>query len=178
MALEAAFGELNAQLYTLREALVDLHTTAVEDKPLQDDAVLVDLFGDAATDLLGWLEGALSAVATAQQAATYPADIGQARQALAQCHERFQHVHQRFATDLISYECIAELTRFGRRRGGEWQAWATGVKAALDECRPRLWAIAQALFACWQELAERAGMNSVAVHAINIGQRVIAPPTH
>lgn len=53
MALEAAFGELNAQLYALREALVDLHTTAVEDKPLQDDAVSADLFGDAATDLLG-----------------------------------------------------------------------------------------------------------------------------
>ena len=104
MTLETAFRTLNTHLYGLREALVMLRTATCEDKPLQDDAVLVDVFADAADDLLGWVEGALQAAGEAQQATAHPVDIGRTWRALAACHECWQRICQRFAGDMISYE--------------------------------------------------------------------------
>ena len=179
MALEAAFRTLNTDLYSLRESLIALRTTSREDKPLQDDAVLVDVFADAADDLLGWLEGALQAAAEAQQSVAHPVDLNRAWRALATCQERFQYISQRFASDLVCYERIAELIRFGRRRGGEWQAWAASVRAALNDCQQPLFDIGQAFFGCWQEMGERLGMNSIAIQTTSIGSigQLLSVPT-
>ncbi|MFN8490550.1 MAG: hypothetical protein U0350_23375 [Caldilineaceae bacterium] len=172
MALEAAFGELRIQLQRLRELFTDLRTTIVEDKPPQDDVVLVELWGDGVDDLLGWLEGALEAADKAQQAVAYPGDLNQAWRALVICHAQFQHIYQRFAAELICYERINELTRFGRRRGGEWQAWANSVKAALVTCQTPLFDLSQALFGCWQEIAEHSGMQTVSMQVTHIGPKI------
>ena len=43
----------------------------------------------------------------------------------------------------------------GRERQGEWLAWAHSVKAALDQCQQPLYDVDDALFLCWQEIAER-----------------------
>ena len=60
MSLETAFRDLSVHLQQLRDALLGLRLVT-EDKPLEGDVVLVDIFGDAAADLLGWLEEALTA---------------------------------------------------------------------------------------------------------------------
>ncbi len=172
MALASAFQRLSHQLRQLNEALVALRTTSREDKPLSDDVVLVDVFGDAADDLLGWVEGALQASRDAQQAVNHPADLNQAWRALSACQQRFSQVQHRYHADLNSYERIAELTEFGQLRGGEWQAWATSVKAGLDDCRDPIERINEAIFACWQEIGERVGMHSVMVQTTNIGQQL------
>lgn len=169
MALEAAFNDLGTQLQSLHEGLVGLRTTVMEDKPLRGDAVLVDLFGDAADDLIGWLEEALVAVNEVRQTVAYPVDINHTRRALATCQERFNRIAHLFSSDLVCYERIAELTRFGRTRGGEWRSWADSVKAALDACQQPLYDVNQALFLCWQEIAERVGMTSLSVQATSIG---------
>ena len=174
MALDAAFRELCAQLHTLREALTSLRTTAVEDKPLRGDVVLVDAFGDAADNLLGWLEEALLAAREAEQAVARPTDLDQARRALTICQERFNRIAHRFAADLFLYERIAELVRLGRARGGEWRAWATSVREALDWCRQPLFEVNEALFRCWQELVERVGTPSLTVHATVSSRRTPA----
>jgi hypothetical protein len=152
--------------------LVGLRTTAVEDKPLEGDVVLVDVFGDAADDLRGWLEEAFAAAAEGQQASAHPVDLERARRSLTICQGRFNRISQRFSSDLVHYERMAELTRFGRTRGGEWRAWATGVKEALDSCRQPLFDTGETLFRCWQELAERAEITSISVQATNIGQQL------
>jgi hypothetical protein len=175
MALEAAFKELCTNLHKLHEGLIGLRTTVVEDKPLCGDIVLVDVFGDASDDLLGWLEEALADAREGQQATTHPVDLDRARRALTTCQERFNRISQRFSSDLVCYERIAELTRFGRKRGGEWRAWAASVKQALDRCQQPLYALSQTLFRCWQEIAERVGMTSVSVQATNIGQQNTVP---
>ena len=172
MALASAFQTLSNQLRELNEALLALRTTSREDKPLSDDAVLVDVFGDAADDLLGWLEGALQAARDAQLAAAHPTDLNRAWRALSACQQRFSQVQQRYHADLNSYERIAELTEFGQQRGGEWQAWATSVKAGLDDCRDPIDGVNQAIFGCWQEIGERVGARSVTVQTTNIGQHL------
>ena len=141
MALEGSFHELSLQLHNLQESLLALRTTTLEDKPANDDVVLVELFGDATDDLLGWMEGALLASDEAQQAVRYPTDFNRptAGHGLR----------------------LSRRRRLAERRGGEWQAWANSVKAALEDCRHPLCAIGDSIFLCWQEMGERIGLNTV-----------------
>ena len=178
MALEAACHRLHIELRALHDALVALRITSVEDKPLNDDAVLVDLFGDAADDLLGWVEGSLAAAAEAQQAATYPVNVQRAWRALSVCQEHFSQVQQRYTADLATYERIDELMHFGRQRGGEWDSWYRSVRLALEDCRQPLFAIGQAISVCWQEVGERLGMWAVTVQTTAIGQQSALPNAH
>lgn len=173
MALEMVFEDACARLRGLHEALSSLRTTIVDDKPLQGDVVLVDMFGDAADDLLGLLEEALVAASAGQQAAQVPADLQQVRRALVTCQERFNQISYRFGFDLLPYERVAELMRFGRTRGGEWRAWAAGVKAALEWCRQPLFDVNEALFCCWQELTEQASSSAFNVQTTTIGQHLL-----
>jgi len=172
MALEAAFGELAVQFRILREALRAVHTTIIEDRPLRDDVALVDSFGDAVEDILGRLEEALIASREGQQAVGHPLDLDRMRRALTTCQERFNWISQRFFSDLVSYQRLDDLTALGRERRGEWIAWGSSVKEGLDRCQQPLYDANQALFRCWQEIAERVGMTSVSVQATNIGQQI------
>ncbi len=150
MALETALADLHHHLHGLRDALLALRTTIVEDKPLEDDVVLVDVFGDAADDLLGLLDEALAAF---QPLATDPAA---ARYTIMICQRQVNQITQRFGADMVSYVRIAALTRFGRRRGGEWYAWTRSVKQGLESCQQPLFDTNQAVFRCWQALTEHA----------------------
>jgi hypothetical protein len=173
MALEATFGRLAHQLYELRSALTDLRTTTVEDKPLEDDIVLVDILSDAVDDLLGWSEGALAAALEAQQAVAPLLDLQGAGRALVACQSRFQTLVQHFATDLAGYERIAEVLRCGRRRGGEWHAWARSVHTAIDRTRQPLAQVGEELVACWQELIEHTGGTTIGVRTTTIGPHLV-----
>ncbi|HXG90951.1 MAG TPA: hypothetical protein VNN73_01105 [Blastocatellia bacterium] len=174
MALEGSFKELSARFNGLRDGLIEFRTSVL-DKPAEGDVVLVDLLGDAADDLLGWIEEASEACAEARHALSYPIDLDRARRALVTCQEKFNLAAQRFSSDLVVYERIAELTSLGEERKGEWLVWANSVKEAMELCRQPFYETSEALFLCWQELAERIGMNSVSVQATNIGQQIRVP---
>ncbi len=152
MGLEVALATLTARSHALVDALTGLHTTVVSDRPLEGDAVLVDLFGNSAEDLIGWVVGAQAAIRDAQQA-LFAGNLDGARWALAAVHEQAGRAAVLLLGDLLRYERIAELLRFGRARGGEWRAWAYSVKQALDSCLQPLFDLDQALAVCWQELA-------------------------
>jgi len=173
--LEKAFQELSVRLRKLRDTFLGVRLTIVEDKPLRDDVVLVDRFGDAIEDVLGWIEEALAAATEAEQAVGNAPDMYRARRALTTCQERFHRFDQQYSSELVSYERLDELARFGRQRGGEWRRWASAVKQALEQCRQPLQDVNQALFLCWQELAEHLGTTSVSVQNTTIGQQISAP---
>jgi hypothetical protein len=175
MTLEATFQELGRHLHTLREGLIGLRTTVVEDKPLGGDTVLVDVFGNAAEDLLGWLEETLAAASEGHQAVAQLIDLNCARRALTNCQERFNRITHEFSSDLVSYERITELMRLGHERRGEWHAWAKSVKNALDGCQELLFGVNQALFRCWQDLMEQVSMMLVTVQTTSIGEHNTIP---
>lgn len=177
MSLRSEFQTLYAQLRKLNDALVALRVTVVEDRPLAGGpAILLDAFGDAAEDMLGWLEESRRSAAPLAEAPSDRAfDVNRARQSLVFCQDQFNRVAARFAFDLISYERVSELMRLGRERRGEWRAWAASVKESLDGCQQQMYDVNHALFRCWQEIAERVGMTSVSVQATNIGQQVTVP---
>lgn len=172
MALEKTFRELTAHLQKTQEAFKEVQLTVVEDRPPDQDVVMVDHFEYAVDDVLGWLEGALKYAADAEQAVGVPLDLERARRSLGQCQEVFQKLQQRYGSDLISYGQLEALTNFGRKRRGEWQGWVESVKNGLDQCRHPIEEAGVLLARCWQELAERLGSTNVSVHATNIGQQI------
>lgn len=174
MALEGSFKELSVGFDSLRDGLIEFRTTVL-DKPMDGDVVLVDLLSDAADDLLGWIEEAAEVCALARQALAYPTDLDRARRALITCQKKFNLSVYRYSSDLMIYERMAELNSLGEERQGEWMVWANNVKGALELCRQPFYESNEALFFCWQELAERIGMNAVSVQATNIGQQIKVP---
>jgi len=87
MALEKAFHELSHQLRKLRDTFLGVRLTVVEDKPPRNEVVLVDRFGDAIEDALGWVEEELTASADGEQAVGNAPDMYRARRALTACQE-------------------------------------------------------------------------------------------
>ena len=183
MALEATFNLLTTQLHVLLDVLTGLHTTVVEDRPLegrpspQDTPALVDIVGTTAEDLIGWtMEAIVEARET--QSSIRAGDIDAVRRALTGCQEKTMHIMHCLVADLMQYERLADVARVGRTRGGEWRAWALSVKQAIDSCRQPLFDLQQAQFECWQELAERSGRQSISIHATGVGQQAATPRTY
>jgi hypothetical protein len=176
VALEATFQALSSELRKLRDTLIALRLTVVEDKPLAGEAALVDHFEDTILDVMGLLEESLRRARVAQKAIESAADFNSVRRALAACQERFHAIEQRFSSDLLSYDKLKDLTGLGASRKGEWIPWAKSVRQGIEECRAPLDAANKALAACWQEIAERVGMTSVSVQTTNIGQKILARP--
>lgn len=171
MALEATFRELSKQLHQLHDALHGLNVT-VGDQPENDAAALADGLDNTVLDLIGVLHQARKAALNGRQAVSHPVDMDRARRALTNCQERFHHIEQEFATNLVSYEKLRDLARLGVQRGGEWLAWAGSVKQGIEGCRQPIEAVHVAIAACWQELAERLGMTSITVQTTSIGQKI------
>jgi hypothetical protein len=169
---------LCSRIRLLRDALAEVRLGVVEDRPETGDAVLIDVFGNTADDLIGWLEEALAAADLARQAVVPPARIDDARRALGACHERFNEVSLHYGTDLVSFRRIADLRSLGRKRRGEWLPWTASIQDSLERCRQPLHEASLALLRCWQELAEHAG---AAIRASpgdqQIGSPAAAPPT-
>ena len=100
-----------------------------------------------------------------------PVDFDLARQELARCQESYHRLVRRFSCELVSYERMAELKALAREYGGEWRSWAMGVRDVIGQCRAPMDDVMEALFLCWQELAERGGGVSVSVQTTKIGRQ-------
>jgi hypothetical protein len=169
MSIEAAFQELPARLVDLQTALGYLNTF-IEDKPHAH--ALADKLGETATDLSARVDGALVDARAAEAAVQGGGDPVRARTALARCHEGLNAVSRCLLTELTAEKQWAELAGLGPRLRGEWPGWTRAVRGALEACQPALHDVNQALFRCWQELAEHSGGASISVRATSIGQRI------
>jgi len=68
MGLEKTFREFSTALLRLDDRLRELRVTVVEDRPSRNDGVVPDNLELAVEDLLGWLQEASAAAATAHKA--------------------------------------------------------------------------------------------------------------
>jgi hypothetical protein len=177
VSLRTEFQSLGVQLERLYEVFSDLRRL-LDDHPSEGDKVLLlDAFGDAVEELLGWLDESLQTCApllpSDRKTSEQEFDVNLARQALVVCQDQFNRQMHRFLFDLVSYEKIAQLLQLGRERGGEWHAWAKGIKVELESCQQHLYLTNQALFRCWLEIAECVGTTSISVRATNIGRLTV-----
>jgi hypothetical protein len=167
MTLETGFVDLLTSLKQLNEGLLALRKTVVF-KPEEGESVLVDLFRDAADDLLGLHAEALGA--TQRWNGSPPPDLDQLRRSLTTCHLKFMDLSRRYNREPMSYRRLASLTDIGRKRGGEWKHWANEVKLELERCQQAIDSVDRALLACWQELAQEAGRRTITIQATSVGQ--------
>jgi hypothetical protein len=174
VALEATFQTLFGEFRKLQDTLVAVRLTVVEDKPLRGEAALVDHMDDTILDIMGSLDEGLKAARSAQRAVGHPVDLNGARRYLTICQERFHRIERQFASDLISYEKLKDLTGLGAERRGEWIPWANSARQGIEQCRYPLDEASRALAACWQEIAERVGTTSVTLRSTNIGQKIVS----
>jgi hypothetical protein len=170
MTLKNSITTLNQALQALSERMEELRLTIQEDHPLQEASALVDLFGDAVEDCQGWLQDARQIALEQQGKLDTQPDLLHIRRALPACQELLGRCEQRYH-HLIAYDSLREMLNFGRRRGGEWQVWTTSVKESLESCQPYFDEIHQALFFCWNEIADRVGALSVSIQANNFVDR-------
>ncbi|MCL4860840.1 MAG: hypothetical protein KJZ93_15595 [Caldilineaceae bacterium] len=170
--LSTNLEHLMAALEQLRAALLALQITIAEDRPQRDESALVDLFGDAVTDQLGWLAEAQQIVDSARRAANDRRPPGEIWPHLITCDERLAQIEYG-CFDLGSHNRMTPLVRMGRQRGGEWPAWLSSVQQGLDAVQNGLFAGRHALVACMRDLAEYSG--AVMVQSTAIGQQFFGP---
>jgi hypothetical protein len=171
MAMEATFRTLFTQVRSLCDTLNAILLT-VGDRPLRQEAVLVDELENSLLEMMGRSEDVRTSAHAAQRALAPPRDLDRARRALAKCQENFHRVEQQFSSELVSYEKLKDLATLGNDRGREWKAWAGSMKDAIEQCREPLRQVSYALAGCWQELVEHSGTTSISV--TNTGQKIIA----
>jgi hypothetical protein len=174
VSLENTIQSLLTESRKLHDMLLAVRLTVVEDKPVRGEAALVDHLEDTILDIMGLLDDASKAARSAHRAVRNVPDLNGARRALTICQGRFHNIERQFADSLISYEKLKDLASLGNERRGEWLPWSNSVRQGIEQCREPLDAVSEALAACWQEIAERAGMNSVSVHSTNIGQKIVS----
>jgi hypothetical protein len=172
VALQKSFRDLCIRLQELQEVLEAMNTTIEEDRPRRKDVVVASSLGDAVLAVRGILEESRAAADDACEAVGHPFDMDRARRALTTCQERFHRFGAQFSHDLASCERMADLASVARERGRDWASWVKVVKQGLEQCQALIEEGRDALFLCWQDLAERLGTASLSVRNTSIGQLV------
>ena len=170
MALQKSFQTLCGQLRELQEVLEALNTTVEEDRPRRKDVVVASSLSDALLAVRGLLEESRAAADEAYEAAGQTPDLDRARRGLITCQERYHRFASEFSHDLASCERMADLASVARERGRDWASWVKVVKQGLGQGQALVEEGREALFLCWQDLAERLGTASVSVQNTSIGQ--------
>jgi hypothetical protein len=168
VALQRSFRDLCVQLRELHENLEALSTTVEEDRPRRKDVVVAASLGDAVLAVQGFLEEARAAADDACDAVAR-LDMDRARKALTMCQEGFHRFAAEFSHDLASHERMEDLRSVAQERGRDWASWVEVVKQGLERCQALVEGGRDALFLCWQDLAERLGTVSVSVRNTSIG---------
>jgi hypothetical protein len=170
VALQKSFRALRGQLRELQEVLEALNTTVEEDRPRRKDVVVASSLGDAVLAVRGILEESCAAADEACDAVGHPLDLDRARRALTTCQERFHRFAAEFSRDLASCDRMADLASVAQERGRDWASWVKVVKQGLEQCQAFVEEGRDALFLCWQDLAERLAAVSLSVRNTSIGQ--------
>jgi hypothetical protein len=176
MSIETTFHDLATQCRKQRDMLSELQITVAEDRPLHGIVKLVDKLGESVEDALGDAEESLSAAAEGRQVVSQTKNWNfdrRALTALSACQTRVNQLQQRFFSEMVCYSTIDDVVGLGRKRGGEWKAWADLVRQSLDRCQRQLFDTQQALFQCWQEVAERMIPNAGSVPAVNESKKLV-----
>jgi hypothetical protein len=176
MSIETTFNHLATQCRKQRDMLSELQITVAEDRPLHGIVKLVDKLGESVEDALGDAEESLSAAVEGRQVVSQTKNWNfdrRALTALSACQTRVNQLLQRFSSEMVCYSTIDDIVGLGRKRGGEWKAWADLVRQSLDRCQRQLFDTQQALFQCWQEVAERMVPNAESPPAVNEPKKLV-----
>jgi hypothetical protein len=152
-----------------KRAATDLSSAGVEPYPVQR-------LGDTLVELSATVDEALKAAHDCLRQAEESIDLDRLRRGLMKCQQSISQVEDRVIGEMCDYFRLKELHRSLRKSKGEWSAWSVELVPSLCAFREPLRQASLALVACWQEIAERAGLNSVSVRSTGIGRVHLRAP--
>ena len=170
MSVESALQELWERLHALRETLVALRLTAIEDAP-DPPTAFTDRLGEEVEDLEATLAEAFNAVGAVLESAD---DLERVRSALDTAHQAIGESRDRYWATLGAGTPQVELDRL-RRRGSRWRGWVDAIRTGAGAAPRQLADADAAVRLSWRELVERAVSAPVQVQATAIGQQVTFP---
>jgi hypothetical protein len=155
MALDSALEGLWTGVHGLRDAVVAMQLTVVEDRPHGSDVVPVQALGDAVHDLLAAVQETLEASSDGLGALRAGGGPGAVRGPLLGAQEAANEAGRLLADQVADRLRLGDLDALAHSRGRAWELWMTGVTEAIDRCGPALWAVQEGLLTCWSELTDR-----------------------
>jgi hypothetical protein len=155
VALQPAFEQLWSRLHELRDAVLAMQLTVVEDRPRGSDVVPVQDLGEAVGDLLAAVQEALAAASDGLAAAGSRSEPAAVPEPLLRAQAAANAAARLLATGVADRARLADLDDLARSRGRAWALWLSGVTEAVDRCGPPLWETQQSLMSCWSELTDR-----------------------
>jgi hypothetical protein len=160
LALASALDELDRSYDHLAWAVAQGQPAPEGNDDKRSPAGALD---DAVQELRGW-------VAEAQRCLDGPlgrpaADAAPAYQALVDCQRYAVLMAERFNHRLVAPDALTTLGLLSRGDDTGWQAWAFGVRDAIERCRGPLHDLNAALLQCWQELAALSQLPNLTVSA-------------
>ena len=173
MALQQSFNDLVGSLKELLDSVLSL-IDMLEPEPMRDEPYLVRQLLDFAMDLEGPTRGAIAAATDAVVAAAYPQDLERLRQRLIEVQRAHNEMTRTLVADLLAPSNLGELVQLGVQRA-DLRRWTDKVIDLTARCSESLFGVSDALFACWQEMVERIGMNSISVQTKAVGQEISVP---
>jgi hypothetical protein len=173
VALKKTFEALATELDELLSAANTLQGRAWDPPQGSAGHALVRIVGEDADDVHGWLTGACGAAREAMVATDSPIDPVRALGALVGAKDGYLRAADVLAR-LLAPERLAEIDDAGSQ-SSDWHEWSAGVVDALEHCREQNVGLVPGLFACFEELAERATAGAVSVQTTSIGQQVTIP---
>jgi len=180
MALEKTFEDLYERLLALEKVLEDFANAVLHGKPADEDHHLADRLWDAVAEMQGRSKDAKDAAADARKAVELPINLELAWRKLKACQQSLNQLSRQFPTEVASDKHVEELIRVAdlmtlRSEHPEWAGWVNVQLVHLGETREKILDATDGALLCWEEIAERAGMTNVSMHATNIGQQITVP---
>jgi hypothetical protein len=154
MSMESTFEDLWTRVHELRDAVVAMQLTVVEDRPRDSDVVPVQALGNAVGDLLGAVQEALEAASDGLGAVRTRGDPRAVRGALLQAQAATNTAGRLLAEEVGDRARLGDLDALAGSRRRAWGPWMAGVTEAIDRCGPPLWDVQQGLQNCWSELTD------------------------
>lgn len=155
MAMDAALEQLWRCTHELRDAVVAMQLTVVEDRPYGSDVVPVHALGDAVGDLLATVQETLEATSDGLRAVGDRSGPVAVRDALLRAQQAANKAGRLLADEVADRARLGDLDALASSRGRAWGPWMAGVDEAIDRCRPPLRDIQEGLLHCWSELTDR-----------------------
>lgn len=165
-AAQPALAGLRSHLHEVREALLALRLTAVEDRPAEGDTLAAERLADE-------LEAACAETLAAVDALDRLREPSQSRvEMLADVHRHLQTAANLYWLAFVPRRRQRELNRVARTGGEQWAAWAQALWSAAENVTAALAGALEALPDAWLTVA--CPSPAVHVHTTAVGQQLLA----
>jgi hypothetical protein len=143
-------------LHDLRDAVLPVRMLVVEDWPEEVVPRPVLAVADGLDSVFGRLQQAVDELSAAIDGDGGTRSREHVVTALGRCNTTFVTLGQEWTEQVGNYRRLAQLVMAARERGQ--RAWALSVVDGVDACERTRDQVAFSLLACWQGLAEQAGL--------------------